>query len=145
MSAPASTGAAAKRWRASNGECTDKYERAGKHAKPARKRGNPMPANESKPMNRLNYSLTHGNIWLAALSLMHRRKAYAYALPGEISRAFGYKPSKLMAYFVLYKLEEEKLISSKFEGRRKYYALTPAGKKALSEGKKLLSSLAKKL
>jgi len=100
---------------------------------------------EPKPVKRLSYSLTHGNIWLAALSVMRRRKAYAYALPDEISKEFGYKPSKLMVYFVLYKLEAEKLISSRFEGRRKYYALTPAGKKALSEGKKLLSSIAKKL
>ena len=99
----------------------------------------------SKPLNRLNYSLTHGNIWLAALSIIRRRKAYAYALPDEISRAFGFKPSKLMTYFVLYKLEDEKLISSKFEGRRKYYALMPEGKRALSEGKKLLSKTAKKL
>jgi len=104
-----------------------------------------MSATVCKPVKRLNYSLTHGNIWLAALSIMHRRKAYAYALPGEISRAFGYSPSKLMTYFVLYKLEDEKLISSKFEGRRKYYALTPAGKKALSNGKKMLAAIAKKL
>jgi len=104
-----------------------------------------MSEEKCKPVKRLNYSLTHGNIWLAALSLMHRRKVYAYALPDEISRAFGYQPSKLMVYFVLYKLEGEKLISSKFEGRRKYYALTPAGKKALLDGKKKLSLLAKKL
>ena len=104
-----------------------------------------MSAPVCKPLKRLNYSLTHGNIWLAALSIMNRRKAYAYALPGEISRAYGYQPSKLMVYFVLYKLEDEKLISSKFEGRRKYYALTPSGRKALSDGKKMLSLLAKKL
>jgi len=104
-----------------------------------------MPKPPSKPLSRLNYSLTHGNIWLAALSLMHRRKVYAYALPEEISRAFGYQPSKLMTYFVLYKLEGEKLISSKFEGRRKYYALTPEGKRALAEGKKKLASLSKQL
>jgi DNA-binding PadR family transcriptional regulator len=99
----------------------------------------------TKPVSRLAYSLTHGNIWLAALSLMHKRKVYAYALPEEISRAFGYSPSKLMTYFVLYKLEDEKLISSKFEGRRKYYELTPSGKRALIDGKKLLSTLSKKL
>ena len=99
----------------------------------------------SKPLARLSRSLTHGNIWLAALSLMKRKKVYAYALPEEISRAFGYSPSKLMTYFVLYKLEDEKLISSKFEGRRKYYELTKDGRRVLSEGKKLLSSLAKKL
>ena len=104
-----------------------------------------MSAPVCKPLKRLNYSLTHGNIWLAALSLMRRRKVYAYALPDEISVAFGYSPSKLMTYFVLYKLEDEKLISSKFEGRRKYYELTPAGSRALSDGKKILSSFAKKL
>lgn len=102
-------------------------------------------AKEPKPLNRLRHSLTHGNIWLAALSLMHRRKVYAYALPDEISRAFCYSPSKLMTYFVLYKLEDEKLISSKFEGRRKYYELTSNGKRALSDGKKLLLTLSKKL
>ena len=99
----------------------------------------------SKPVSRLKYSLTHGNIWLAALSLMHKRKVYAYALPEAIAQAFGYQPSKLTTYFVLYKLEDEKLISSKFEGRRKYYELTPKGARTLSDGKKLLSSIAKKL
>ena len=98
-----------------------------------------------KPVARLSHSLTHGNIWLATLSLMKKKKVYAYALPDEISRAFGYSPSKLMVYFVLYKLEDEKLISSKFEGRRKYYELTTTGKKALLDGKKKLSDLSKKL
>ncbi|MFA6213659.1 MAG: helix-turn-helix transcriptional regulator [Candidatus Micrarchaeia archaeon] len=99
----------------------------------------------SKPVARLSHSLTHGNIWLAALSLMRRRKVYAYALPDGIQREFGYSPSKLMVYFVLYKLEGEKLISSKFEGRRKYYELTKEGRRALSEGKKTLLAMAKKL
>ena len=104
-----------------------------------------MESKQPKPVARLSHSLTHGNIWLAALSLMKRKKVYAYALPDGISRAFGYSPSKLMTYFVLYKLEDEKLISSKFEGRRKYYELTAAGKKALAEGKKKLAELSKKL
>jgi len=109
------------------------------------KRENMGEAKKSKPISRLNYSLTHGNIWLSTLSIIHKRKAYAYALPEEIERAFGYTPSKLMTYFVLYKLEDEKLISSHFEGRRKYYSLTPDGKRTLAEGKKILSSLSKKL
>ena len=70
---------------------------------------------------------------------------YAYALPGEIREKFGFAPSKLMTYFVLYKLEDEGLISSKFEGRRKYYELTAKGRKALAEAKSMLSSLARKL
>ena len=104
-----------------------------------------MAAYEPKPVSRLKHSLTHGNIWLAALSLMRSGKVYAYALPAQIAKKFGYSPSKLMTYFVLYKLEDERLISAKFEGRRKYYELTAKGSAALSAGKKLLSSLSKKL
>lgn len=100
---------------------------------------------EEKPVSRLKHSLTHGNIWLAALSLMKRGRVYAYALPAQIAEKFGYSPSKLMTYFVLYKLEDEKLISAKFEGRRKYYELTSAGKKVLADGKKMLASLSSKL
>ena len=98
-----------------------------------------------KPLLRLEHSLTHGNIWLSALSLMKRKKVYAYALPSQIEKEFGYSPSKLMTYFVLYKLEDEKLISAKFEGRRKYYELTPKGGKTLLQGKKALASISKKL
>ncbi len=76
---------------------------------------------------------------------MKKKKAYAYALPLEIEKSFGFLPSKLMTYFVLYKLEDEKLISSKFEGRRKYYELTAKGRDSLSEAKKMLALLSKKL
>lgn len=100
---------------------------------------------KNKPLSRLRNSLTHGNIWLSALSLMKRKKVYAYALPEQIRRSFGYAPSKLMTYFVLYKLEDEKLITAAFEGRRKYYRLTPVGRKTLAQGKALLASLSKKL
>ena len=99
----------------------------------------------TKPVSRLEHSLTHGNIWLASLSLMKHRKLYAYVLPEEIKKKFGFSPSKLMTYFVLYKLEDERLISAAFEGRRKYYALTQKGRQSLSEGKRLLSALSKKL
>jgi DNA-binding PadR family transcriptional regulator len=98
-----------------------------------------------KPVARLVRSLTYGNIWLSILSLMKSRKLYAYVLPAEIEKKFSFQPSKLMTYFVLYKLEGEGLISSAFEGRRKYYELTAKGRAALTEGKRVLSSLAKRL
>jgi len=100
---------------------------------------------KSKPLSRLEHSLTHGNIWLSALSLMESGKVYAYVLPEGIRKKFGFSPSKLMAYFVLYKLEDEGLISSSFEGRRKYYEATPKGRQALSSAKRTLASLSKKL
>jgi len=100
---------------------------------------------DPKPLARLKNSLTHGNIWLSILSLMKSRKVYAYALPLEIKRKFGFMPSKLMTYFVLYKLEAEGLISAKFEGRRKYYELLPKGRGALENARQELISLSKKL
>ena len=99
----------------------------------------------SKPLARLENSLTYGNIWLSALSLMKKRKVYAYALPLEIRREFGFEPSRLMTYFVLYKLESDGFAFAKFEGRRKYYGLTGAGRKMLDGGRKLLLDTAKKL
>ena len=76
---------------------------------------------------------------------MKSGKVYAYVLPDAIKKKFGFSPSKLMTYFVLYKLEDEGLISSAFSGRRKYYELTSKGRAALSDGKLALSSLSKKL
>lgn len=102
-------------------------------------------AEHTKPVARLKHSLTYGNIWLAALTLMKARKVYAYVLPEEIGEKFGFSPSKLMTYFVLYKLEDEGLISAAFEGRRKYYELTEKGRKSLAEGKRLMLSFAKKM
>ena len=98
-----------------------------------------------KPLARLENSLTSGNIWLSALSLMKRKKVYAYALPREIKNNFGFEPSRLMTYFVLYKLESDGFVMAKFEGRRKYYEITAAGRKLLLSGKQLLSIVAKKL
>lgn len=106
--------------------------------------GNSTPT-KSRPISRLENSLTYGNIWLSILSLMKKRKVYAYALPSEIKGKFGFEPSRLMAYFVLYKLEADGLVSSGFEGRRKYYALSKSGRKTLDGGKRLLFGTAKKL
>ncbi len=100
---------------------------------------------KTKPLNRLSHSLTQGNIWLSALSLMKKKKVYAYVLPDEVEKSFGFAPSRLMTYFVLYKLEDELLIVSRFEGRRKYYEITAKGRKTLDEGKRMLSFLAKRL
>jgi len=100
---------------------------------------------EPKPLRRLREALTVGNIWLAVLSLMRRKPLYAYALAEEIERTFRYRPSRIMCYLVLYKLEAEGLIKSAFRERRKYYAITAKGKAALIEAKKYLRATAGRL
>jgi DNA-binding PadR family transcriptional regulator len=109
-----------------------------------------MSSNESKPgtkpIRRLDNLLTFGNLWLYILSLIARKgKAYAYNLDSEIEAKFSFKPSKVMIYIVLYKLEAEGLISSKFEERRKYYSMTEKGKETLKSAKEYFKALAGKL
>lgn len=99
-----------------------------------------------KPIERLKHSLTHGNIWLSILSLLKRKKdIYAYTLDRQMEENFGFKPNRIMIYVVLYKLEGEKLIASKFQERRKYYVLTTKGKQALDLAKEYLLELSKEL
>jgi len=101
---------------------------------------------ESSAMKRLRASLTTGNLWLHILSMLKQKKRlYAYALGSEMQRNSGFSQGFLMNYLILYKLEAEGLIASKFEGRRKYYSLTGKGKKELASAKKYLSSLSSRL
>ncbi len=105
-----------------------------------------MEHQQAKPMARLRGALTAGNLWLYILSLMrHERKIYAYGLPERIEKDFLFRPSRVMIYVVLYKLEAEGLIRSEFEERRKYYHLTEKGKAALNGAKEYLALLAKRL
>jgi len=97
------------------------------------------------PFARLERVTTKGNLWLYILSALRKKKIYAYGLRDGVEREFGWKPSLIMSYVVLYKLEHGGFIRSAFEGRRKYYSITEKGRKLLRKGKTFLRSLAKKL
>ncbi len=100
---------------------------------------------DSKAMRRLRRSLTKGNLWLYILSKLKRGKVYAYGLRSDIEKDFGWSHGLITSYLVLYKLENEGLISSEFEGRRKYYTVTKKGSEELRKAKAYLSQLARKL
>lgn len=105
-----------------------------------------MDGESTKPIRRLKNLLTAGNLWLYILSLIrHGSRVYAYELPDRIEKEFFFRPSRVMIYVVLYKLEGEGLISSEFEERRKYYSLTPKGRRTLDSAKEYFSLLAKRL
>ena len=50
-----------------------------------------------------------------------------------------------MIYVVLYRLENEGLISSEFQERRKYYTLTAKGQEALAVAREYFRTLSAKL
>jgi len=100
----------------------------------------------AKPIKRLKNLLTSGNLWLYILSLIKRDgKLYAYNLDSEIDKEFFFRPSKVMTYVVLYKLEDELLIKSEFQERRKYYSLTKKGEETLKAAKEYFKVLGHKL
>lgn len=101
---------------------------------------------KTKPIKRLKNLLTSGNLWLYILSLIKAHKRlYAYNLDSQIEKEFFFKPSKVMIYVVLYKLEDEKLIKSEFKERRKYYSLTKKGAQTLKTAKEYFKVLGEKL
>ena len=96
-------------------------------------------------MRRIKKHLTGGNLWIYILSILKKGRRHAYALDGELAKKFSFRPNKIMVYVVLYKLEAEGLISSEFEGRRKYYKITEKGIQTLKEAKKYLKKLSETL
>jgi DNA-binding PadR family transcriptional regulator len=100
---------------------------------------------ESKPMLRLKRTLTKGNLWIYIFSRLRRGKVYAYGLREEIEKEFGWSHGLITSYVVLYKLENEGLISSEFEGRRRYYKITRKGMEELRKAKKYLQQLSSRL
>ena len=100
----------------------------------------------TSPIKRLNRLLTSENLWLYLLSLIKRGGTlYAYGLDRQIESEFLFKPSKVMIYIVLYRLENEGLIRSEFQQRRKYYSLTEKGEEALGQAREHFRMLAQKL
>ncbi len=100
---------------------------------------------ESSALRRLKTALTTGNLWLHILSILKRKRIYAYALGEEMQRHAGFSQGFLMNYLILYKLEKAGLIASEFEGRRKYYSITAKGRKELERAKKYLRTISSAL
>lgn len=94
-----------------------------------------------KPIDRLKKHTTINNIWIYVLSLLKKEDLHAYTLNQKIKNKFNFKPSRIMMYLVLYKLEDEKFISAYTKDRRKYYKITIKGKNELKKAKEYLIEL----
>lgn len=100
----------------------------------------------TRPLARLKRHLTSENLWLYILSIIEKDgEAYAYTLPREMERRFGFKCSTVMVYLVLHMLEFHRMIKATEKGRRKYYRLTREGGETLSAARKYLSMLSSSL
>jgi len=89
---------------------------------------------ESRALRRTKRKLTVENLWLYVVAVLLEGPRYGYELVEEIGRRFGFKPSRITCYVVLYRLEGEGLIRSSgvrrspTGGARVYYEVTEKGK-----------------
>jgi len=95
------------------------------------------------PIKRLQKSNTIENLWIYILSLLKKRKIYAWEIPAIIERELGFKPGKITPYRVLYRLEKEGFVKSKIKERRRIYELTEKGEKELKKARKLYQTIVK--
>ena len=103
------------------------------------------------PMDRLREKMTKEVLWIYILSLLKERPMYAYELKNKIKEKFGFEPATVSSYVVLYKLEKDGYVTSKWQesetGKpsRKYYGLTEKGRKLLEEGINFIENILEKL
>lgn len=79
------------------------------------------------------------------LRLLEERDMYAYEIRKELKDKFGFSPALVTSYVVLYKLEREGYVATKWIENKKYYSLTPQGKQLLREGVSYLRKMTEKL
>jgi len=104
---------------------------------------------KTTPLDRLKRKTGKGSLWVYILALLKSKPRYAYEIRSLVKEKFGFTIGNVTAYMVLYKLELSGHVKASWEikgkRQRKYYTITSAGKKTLSEGVEYLSGLTKKL
>jgi DNA-binding PadR family transcriptional regulator len=107
---------------------------------------------QTKAFRRLEANLTTKALWLYVLRLLTVRDMYGYEVRKAIRDEFKIRMATVTAYVVLYKLKQEKLVTtektaSTLRGRpdRKYYSITPLGQAVLAEAKKFVSDVQERL
>lgn len=88
------------------------------------------------PIERLKKYNKIGNLWLYILSLLKKDKIHAWRIQSLIEKRFDFKPGRITAYRVLYRLEKEGFVKSKTKERRRIYQITKKGEKELEAAKK---------
>ena len=91
-----------------------------------------MKASSPRPLIRLRRKTTIENLWLYIIAtLLSEGETYAYRVKKLIEEKFGFKPSTVTLYTVIYRLEREGLLERNPEG---VYRVTGKGVEVFREG-----------
>lgn len=81
---------------------------------------------------RLQASLTRGNLWLYVLSELHLGEATPGELKARVEEKHGFSPATITFYSVIYRLRREGLVERSTEKFRSAYSVTPKGEAELA-------------
>lgn len=98
----------------------------------------------SREMLRLWRNLTTETLWIWILKLLSEKPTHAYVLQERLSK-FGFSPSRITCYKVLYLLQFRGYVKSRKLGRRRYYYLTEKGEGELKKAIQLIKEVWEKL
>jgi DNA-binding PadR family transcriptional regulator len=97
------------------------------------------------PLNRLKKKTSKEILWIYILRLLIEREMYAYELKKELKKKFDIDPALITPYVVLYRLEKEGFVTSRWDKNKKYYRITGKGRELFDEGFKYIEDIVKKL
>ncbi len=96
------------------------------------------------PVTRLKRKMTVENLWMYVLAALSEGPTYAYDVKKRIHKEFGFKPSTITLYSVIYRLKREGLIKQVGDGN-KFYEVTDEGYEALNQAVTFMESNVSKI
>ena len=107
-------------------------------------RGKKIEKKERKALERLKRKLTVENLWLYVIASLLKGPTYAYDVRKRIRELFGFDPSPITLYAVVYRLRRDGFIKVISE-QPKTYSVTEEGIKTLKEALKIIEENVSKL
>ena len=98
-----------------------------------------------KPLERLKQYNTKENLWIYILYFLQKENLHAWKIRSLIEKQFNFKSGKITVYRVLYRLENQELVKSRKEERRRVYQITQKGINELSLAKDFYKEILKKI
>ncbi|MEO3993091.1 MAG: helix-turn-helix transcriptional regulator [Desulfurococcaceae archaeon TW002] len=99
----------------------------------------------SKPLIRLKKKLTIENLWIYVIASLMIKPTYAYHVRKLINEFFGFSPTTITLYSVIYRLKKSGLIKEDLVAGEKVYKPTDEGVKELEEAISYMEQMIKRL
>ncbi len=98
-----------------------------------------------KPLYRLKSKLTIENLWVYVVASLMVKPTYAYNVKKLINELFGFNPTTITLYSVVYRLKRSGLIREEISSGEKIYRPTEEGIKELKDAIAFMDELVNRL